>query len=74
MTVLAMEKIKKGLLKMDSTKSVAVIGLPEIDATGKTKKLFREFHKIPNFSLPDSLNNNYSPETKNRPLVFNIME
>ncbi len=70
MTVLIMEKTKKGLPKLDSIKSIAVIGLPEIDATGKTEKLFLEFHKTPNFSLPDSLNNNYSPETKNRPLVF----
>ena len=32
-----MEKTKEGLPKMDSIKSIAVIGLPEIDATGKTE-------------------------------------
>jgi hypothetical protein len=38
MTVLMMQKTKKGLLKMDSIKSIAVIGLPEIDSTGKNGK------------------------------------
>jgi hypothetical protein len=44
-----MEKTKKGLPKMDSIKSVVAIGLPEIDATGKTETTISGF--LPNSKL-----------------------
>jgi len=37
MTVLMMEKAKKRLPQMDSIKTIAVMGLPEMDATGKMR-------------------------------------
>ena len=41
--LLMMEKTKKGLPQMDSIKTIAVIVLPEIDATEKTGKTISGF-------------------------------